>query len=331
MGRDLSGVGVYSREILHGLAAEDPDTKWEWLYRTHRLREGLTEGIPANVRRGVLFDSPPWRAAQLFHSLNQRLPRKRFPKQVATFHDVFVMTADYSTPEFRARFTAQAKHAAAEADRIIAVSHFTASQVIELLGVEPARITVIPHGVRELQLPARPREKIILHVGAIQKRKNLVRLVKAFESVPMGWRLVLAGSDGYEARETHAAIEASPARQRIEVTGYVSHAQLADLYARAMIFAFPSLGEGFGMPVLEAMISGVPVMAANTSAVAETAGASALLVDPLDTEEMASALYRLADEAPLRDQLIQSGIVHARGFTWNAAAAATLAIYDGLV
>ena len=143
-------------------------------------------------------------------------------RAIATFHDLFVMTGEYSTPEFRARFTAQARDAALRADAVIAVSEFTRSQVISLLGVDPARVHVVHHGIRKLADPggAPPsREKVILNVGAIQKRKNIVRLVEAFETLAPPWRLVLAGSHGYGAAEILARIEKSPARERIRSPG----------------------------------------------------------------------------------------------------------------
>jgi glycosyltransferase involved in cell wall biosynthesis len=333
LGRDLSGVGIYSRELLYGLAAADPDVDWRWLYRPHRFARSLREKLPANAHRGLLLDGVGPRSAALFHGLNQRLPTRRFARQVATLHDLFVMSADYSTPEFRARFTAQARHAAAEADRIIAVSQFTAKQVTELLGVEPARVTVIPHGVRQFPppVPPVPREKIVLHVGAIQKRKNLVRLVRAFESVSEDWRLVLAGSSGYGAEEVFAAIAKSSASARITVTGYVDSRELAQWYARAMVFAFPSLDEGFGMPVLEAMASGVPVIASRGSAVGEVAGDGALLVDPLSEDQLREHLTTITTNVELRRQLIIEGQQRAAGYSWVDAARRTLAVYRELI
>lgn len=331
LGRDLSGVGVYSRELLFGLAALGPDVDWHWLYRPHRFGKALRETLPPNAKRGFLLDGGLNRNAALFHGLNQRLPQRRFAGQVATFHDLFVMTADYSTPEFRARFTAQARHAAAEADRIVAVSQFTAKQVMELLDVEKSRVVVIPHGVRKFPAVARTREKIVLHVGAIQKRKNLVRLVRAFERVAKDWRLVLAGSSGYGAEEVFAAIAESPAASRVTVTGYVETQDLAEWYAKAAVFAFPSLDEGFGMPVLEAMAAGVPVVASNGSAVGEVSGNAAILVDPISEEELRDALVRLTTEPELREKLILEGKKRAADFTWEDASQRTLAVYRELM
>ncbi len=241
------------------------------------------------------------------------------------------MTADYSTAEFRARFAAQARHAAAKADRIIAVSQFTATQVVELLNVEPERVIVIPHGIRFLAPQPVPREKIILHVGAIQKRKNLVRLVRAFDAVSADWRLVLAGSNGYGAGNVLEAIKHSKSTGRIIVTGYVTPEDLATWYSRAMLFAFPSLDEGFGMPVLEAMAAGIPVIASRTSAVGEVAGTAALLIDPRSEDELAEGLQRLVGDRNLRSQLTDAGRVRAAQFTWSRSAERTLAVYKQLL
>ncbi|HWQ52420.1 MAG TPA: glycosyltransferase family 1 protein [Bryobacteraceae bacterium] len=330
-GRDLSGVGVYSRELMEALAAAHQEARFLWCYRLHRLARGLREPHPGNTGRRPLLDwlAPP---GDLFHGLNQRLPRRRARRTVCTFHDLFVLTGDYSTPEFRARFAEQARHAAAEADRIIAVSGFTALQVEELLGVERSRIRVVHHGVRALPRPeGTAREKVILHVGAVQKRKNIARLVEAFEQAGSGWRLVLAGSAGYGAEEILARIENSPARERILTPGYVSAGELARWYGRAAVFAFPSLDEGFGIPVLEAMAAGAAVLGSARAAIPEVAGDAALLVNPEDTGDMAAALEKLIRDEPFRRELGEKGRRRAAEFTWERAATATWSVYAELL
>jgi glycosyltransferase involved in cell wall biosynthesis len=323
----LSGVGLYSHEILFGLAAAHPETRFQFCYRPHRYRRARRLELPANVRRQLILEPFSPRGADLFHGLNQRLPRIRFRRTVATFHDLFVMSGEYSTPEFRARFTEQARDAAARADAIIAVSEFTRGQVISLLGVEPSRVHVVHHGIRRLDFPAVQREKVILNVGAIQTRKNIVRLVEAFETVDPSWRLVLAGSAGYGSAEILARLGASPARERITVTGYLSPEDLAAWYAKASIFAFPSLDEGFGMPVLEAMAAGVPVLTSNRSALPEVAGDAALLVNPENTEELAQALRNLTGREDLRSELARRGAERAQLFRWENAVAETWNVY----
>src|SRR5689334_22034429 len=161
IGDTLSGVGLYSREILFGLAGQHPEERFDFCYRPHRYwRAGE---LPRNARRRLLAGP---RIGGLFHGLNQRLPAMWRGRAIATFHDLFVMTGEYSTPEFRARFTAQAREAAARADAVIAVSEFTRQQVIQLLGVDAARVHVVHHGLRPLPyaVPSRPRENVILNV-----------------------------------------------------------------------------------------------------------------------------------------------------------------------
>ena len=334
IGERLSGVGLYSREILLGLAASHPETHFDFCYRSHRYLRSWANALPPNARRRLLAEPLGPRSADMFHGLNQRLPRLPLRRAAATFHDLFVMTGEYSTPEFRARFTAQARDAAERAGVLIAVSEFTKTQVVSLLGVEASRVAVVRHGIRPLAYPRRagqPREKVVLNVGAIQIRKNVARLVEAFEALENEWRLVLAGSFGYGADRIRARIESSPARDRISVLGYVEPDELAAWYARAAIFAFPSLDEGFGMPVLEAMAGGAPVLTSNRSALPEVAGDAAILVNPEDTEALIGALRNMAADEGLRQDMAARGLARSRLFTWEKAARETWDVYQELL
>jgi glycosyltransferase involved in cell wall biosynthesis len=333
VGRNLSGVGVYSREILRGLAEAHPEAGFLFCYRPHRLLRSLAQRLPGNCRRRLLHEPLAVPSADLFHGLNQRLPRARLPRTVTTFHDLFVLSGDYSSPEFRRRFEAQARDAAARSDLVFTVSEFTARQVEELLGVERQRLRVIPHGVR---LPAgrestARRERIVLHVGAVQKRKNISRLVAAFAGLAPEWRLVLAGSFGYGVEQIWRDIERSPRRDSIQILGYVPDQELARWYERAGIFAFPSLDEGFGMPVLEAMAWGVPVLTSNRSALPEVGGDAVVLVDPTDVDAIAGALRQLAGSEELRQKLGDRGKKRAAAFPWEAAVSKTWAGYCELL
>ncbi len=330
--RHLSGVGVYSREILYGLARAHPEAAYLFCYRPHRYLRSFSARLPRGSHRRLLWKNWP-ASADLFHALNQRLEPMRYKHAVSTFHDLFVLTGEYSTPDFRRKFSAQARTAAARSDLIIAVSRFTARQVEALLHIEPSRIRVIPHGVRPV--PAGPppdrREQLILFVGAIQRRKNVTRLIEAFERVAPGWRLVLAGSAGFGAEETLQKIEASPRKNDIQVLGYVPDATLEDLYRRASLFAFPSLDEGFGIPVLDAMARGLPVLTSDRSALPEVAGDAALLVEPDRVDSIAEGLVRLTQDAELRADLTRKGILWSREFAWQKAVEETWNVYQELL
>lgn len=326
---------MYSRELLFGLAKAHPEAGYLFCYRSQRYFRSFSSRLPAGCHRRLLGKEWPG-SADLFHGLNQRIHfardgSTRSRRTLSTFHDLFVMTGEYSTPEFRQRFAAQARVAAERSDVIITVSRFTAGQVEALLNVEPARIRVIPHGARRVSPDAtvRQRERMILFVGAIQRRKNVVRLIEAFEQVAPGWTLVLAGSTaGFGAEEALQRIEASSRKEDIRMLGYVADAVLEDLYQRASILAFPSLDEGFGMPVLDAMARGLPVLTSNVSALPEVAGDAALLVDPADTTSMAEGLRRLTQDQPLRQRLAQQGLLRSAGFTWERTVEETWKVYQ---
>jgi glycosyltransferase involved in cell wall biosynthesis len=327
--RSPSGVALYSREILNGLARAHPESRFGFYYRPHRFLRSFSAETPPNVARHLLLSGA---VCDLFHGLNQRLPRFTTGRSVVTFHDLFVLTGEYSSAEFRARFAEQARDAAARADFIITVSDFTRRQVISFLRADPAKVRVVHHGTRPLPFPQNvARERVILSAGAIQKRKNIARLVEAFEAVDSSWRLVLIGSDGYGSEEIRARIESSPARARIVLPGYVTPESLAHWYARASIFAFPSLDEGFGMPLLEAMSAGVPILTSNRSALPEVAGDAALLADPNDVNSLVTALRRLTTDESLRADLAARGLARCKEFTWEKAVAETWDVYRQLL
>ncbi len=337
VGPEPTGIAVYSEKLLSEFFKLYPSNDFLLCYRPKQFLQSLRKSRSSpgftNATRRLLIPSLRLFEADVFHALNQRVDWRPARRVVATFHDLFVMTSEYSSAEFRARFTQQARQAAAHSDLIVAVSQFTASQVRDLLQVPERAIRVIPHGVDPApQLGSSAREKMILFVGVLQIRKNVDRLVKAFERVPPDWRLVLAGSTtGFGARQILQTIDRSTARERIEITGYISRDRLWDLYRRAAIFAFPSLDEGFGIPVLDAMAWGLPVLTSNRSALAEVAGGAALLADPTNEEEIAAGLLRLTTDESLRSAMGALSRQRASQFTWRKAAEATYKVYKELV
>lgn len=343
LGAEPSGVAVYCRNLIHELALGHPDDSFLLAYRSNRLTRAFRgPKPPPNCTRVVMEGAATklWaRKANLFHGLNQRLPKARFQRSVVTFHDLFVMTGQYSTPEYREKLSNLAKDAADRADRILAVSDFTADETARLLGVPRELITTVHHGVEtpaeldptELEAFRNDLEldkPFLLHVGAIQARKNCQRLVEAFERLPGEPLLVLAGAAGFEADEAFARIDLSPARGRIRQLGYVSSEARAKLYRTAAALAFPSLDEGFGLPVLEAMAVGLPVLTSNRSALPEVAGDAALLVDPFSVDAIADGLGRLLSDTDLRAGLMERGLDRASQFTWRRAAEQTWRVYQ---
>ncbi len=337
-----SGVAVYSSNLIAAMVRSAPRDHFDLCYRANRFLRALGAAPPgSNYSRKLLeeFNCYLFRGrVDLFHGLNQRLPRCRFRRAVATFHDLFVANGDYSTPEFRGRFASLAREAAGRADRIIAVSRYTADQVANHLGYPPSRIDVVHHGVNPIPQVAEEdlaafRKKtelhapFLLHVGAIQKRKNVVRVIEAFERLRSHYLLVLTGSAGYGAERIMARIESSPARDRVRVIGYVDDDSLTKLYRSAEALVFPSLEEGFGLPVLEAMSAGLPVVTSNRSAMPEVAGDAARLVDPDDTDSIEAGIVEVLEDEDRRAELQAKGLVRATQFHWTKAAGETWQVY----
>ncbi len=313
VGGQLSGVGKYSLRLIEGLGQLGwPIRRY---YRPHRCWK-------APWPKRLLLDRAPG-GVDVFHGLNQRLPARGKPALISTFHDLFVLSGEYSTADFRTRFAAQAREAAERSDHIITVSAFTAEQVVEYLGYPRERITVVPHGVDwpESVPPVGERPRVVLSVGDVQKRKNTKRRIDAFRAMGPDWEFWIAGSAGFEAEEM---LRDRPAN--VKVLGYVSDEELSKLYRQAAVLAFASLDEGFGIPVLEAMANGVAVLTSRRSALPEVAGSAALLVDPLSVEEIAAGFACLQDESA-REEWANRGRQWARQFSWRRTAEETARVY----
>lgn len=342
--RPPTGVAVYSRNLIRELTTGHPDQDFAWYYRSNRYFRSFGAPLPSNARRRLLEGfSLPWsaRRLRLFHGLNQRLPPGISAPAIATFHDLFALTGQYSTPDFQERFARLARETAGRADHVIAVSAHTARQVVERLGLPESRVSVVHHGCEELRLPAAGRREAILarlgvqrpfvlHVGALQARKNVERLVTAFEIAGEDCQLVLAGSLGFGAEPILDRIRCSSARERIRRVGHVSDETRGTLYACAEALLFPSLEEGFGLPVVEAFSVGLPVIASRVSALPEVAGGAAELVDPLDSDAIANGLGRVLGGPALQDDLRRKGRARAQQFTWRRCADETWKVYQAL-
>ena len=340
--RPATGVAVYARNLTVGLARLRPDERFAWFYRSNRYFRSFRTRLPKNAQRRLL-EGPVMnlrtRRLRLFHGLNQRLPAGLSVPTVATFHDLFALTGEFSTPDFRERFAGLARETARRADHIIAVSGHTATQVAERLQFPASRITVVHHGAEPIEIPSRARRAeiltslgvatpFVLNLGALQVRKNIGRIVQSFELGGGSTRLVLAGSHGFGATEILDRIRISRVRDRILLVGHVDDEVRATLYAEAEALLFPSLDEGFGLPVVEAFAAGLPVITSNVSALPEVAGDAAVLVDPYEPEEIADALKRVLDDSDLRAELRQKGLARAKSFTWQRCADETWKVYN---
>jgi len=276
------------------------------------------------------------------HVLPFRRPGVRLPPTVVTVHDLgYHYFPQTHTRRQRLYLEWSTAYAVRHATRLIAVSAATADDLQRVYGAAPEKIVVVHEAATpmpavdayEVEATLRRhaiRQPFALFIGTLQPRKNLVRLLEAYALLRQRdrahFQLVLAGADGWLSGEIHAAIDRLGLQEIVRVTGSVTETESAALFGAAHFFVFPSLFEGFGLPVLEAQQAGVPVMTANNSSLPEVAGDAAILVDPLDTEAIAQAMLQLSQDEALRQRLIAAGHENVKRFSWSKAAAETLEV-----
>jgi glycosyltransferase involved in cell wall biosynthesis len=266
---------------------------------------------------------------------------------VLTVHDlIFRRYPQHHKPLNRWYLNATMPLFCSRANHIIAVSEQTRRDVIAAYGVPAEKITVIYEAADDRFRPQPPEsvaavralyhlpERYLLFVGTLEPRKNLIRLLAAFERLHaerLTDALVIVGKRGWLYDDFFARLAGSPARQAVIFPGFVPDADLPAVYAGAQALAFPSEFEGFGLPVLEAMACGAPVVCSSTSSLPEVAGGAALLVDPADTDALAAALRQILGDPGLAADLARRGVAQAACFSWSRAAAETLAVYRRLI
>jgi glycosyltransferase involved in cell wall biosynthesis len=286
--------------------------------------------------------------AQLIHGPANSLPLLHLGLPgVVTIHDLAI----YDHPEWfpSGQWFATSvvvPLSARRARTIICPSEATKRAAVRLFGVEPERCRVIPHGVEtEFALPVSPSlradvraryalpDRYLLQLGTVQPRKNYVTSLRALARIPLGQRLplIVAGGFGWKYDAVVDAVRDLDLRDWVRFVGYAGMPDLPALYQMAHAVLFPSLDEGFGLPVLEAFAAGTPVVASNAGAIPEVAGDAALLSAPEDAPALADNLLRLLTDAQLRERQVAAGRARAALYTWSASAAAHREVYESVV
>lgn len=281
----------------------------------------------------------------VFHGACEFTPRTLRSKTVVTIHDLIpIRHPEFAPPSTAGSHRKNVSSSARSADAIIAVSNFTKAEILEQFGVPPERIRVIYNGfsssfgpMTDPEMIERTKEKYgvrdpyVLFVGNIEPRKNIETLVSACaelrNATEYKYPLVVVGKKDWHFPVVWETVRKHRAQDSTIFTGSVDADDLASLYRGAELFAFPSLSEGFGIPVLEAMACGTPVIASNRTSIPEIAGDAALLVEPLNAHEIVLAMYRMFSDAALRKQCIERGFRRAKVFSWEKAARETFEVY----
>jgi len=289
------------------------------------------------------------RQVDLLHGLAYAVPLVSSCPMVVTIHDLtFYRFPKTLRPSRRLYLRAATRSAVRRAARVIAVSHQTKEELVHFLHVPPEKVDVIHNGVGEAFRPALPDEiarfrkdrglpaRFILFLGTLEPRKNIVSLLEAFarwrkESGPgagtEGVKLVVAGAKGWYFERIFALAEELGLAGELLFPGFLPEEELPWWYRAAECFVYPSLYEGFGLPVLEAMACGTPVITSSVSSLPEVAGNAAITVDPGDAGALADAIGRVLGDTALRADMLQAGLLQAKRFSWDRAARETAAVY----
>jgi glycosyltransferase involved in cell wall biosynthesis len=355
-----AGLGRYAESLTRALVAAEPH-RYALFYNRERSVEPLSglEHLPA---RTVALGYKPWRMlvwlaqlarlgfdrllpdAELFHATEHLLLPLRSVPAVLTVHDlIFRHLPQHHKPLNRWYLNLALPLYCRRAAQIIAVSEHTRRDLLAAYGLPPEKVTVVYEAADPRFVPQPPGavaavrahyglpERYLLAVGTIEPRKNLTRLLAAFEVLHdegLSDALVVVGRRGWLTGDFFAALERSPARAAVLLPGYLADDDLPAVYAGAQLLAFPSLCEGFGLPLLEAMACGTPAVAARAAALPEIGGDAARYFDPISVEEMVAALRDVLRDALLREEMARRGLAQAARFSWPRAAQETRAVYQ---
>ncbi|HEX6484251.1 MAG TPA: glycosyltransferase family 1 protein [Ktedonobacteraceae bacterium] len=368
--RQGAGVGNYVRSLVDAMLAQDTTNEYTLLTSGRPTRErpfpigknvrGRSILIPDHYLNILWYR---WRLplyanfftgqVDIYHGPDFVLPPLNGKlRKIVTVHDLaFLEHPEYAVPELTAYLTRVVPEAVASADIVAAVSQVTAQTLTEHFKIPPEKIPIVPNGIRPyFQRITDPillgatlhkyglKHPLVLGVGTLEPRKNHPGLIKAFyKAQSSGGKgkqrpamLALAGGPGWMYDETRQLVADLKLEKKVRFLGRVSELELITLYSLADVFAYPSFFEGFGVPPLEAMACGAPVITSNTSSLPEIVGDAALLVDPHNTGEIAQAITRLLENEELREELREKGYQQVKQYTWPNSARKMLSVYEKL-
>ncbi len=365
--RQGAGIGSYVRNLVAAMLQQDATTEYTLLTSGRPTSEhpfpeaenvtGKSVLVPDRYLNilwyrwhtpllpATLFTGP----IDIYHGPDFTLPPLGDKvRKVVTIHDLaFLEHPEYAVPSLAVYLSKVVPQAIAEADVVATVSHEVGRTLVKHFQTPQEKLTVIPNGVgahfRRITDPVllgATRHKFdlkvpfILAVGTLEPRKNHIGLIKAFHKAQQKKNgpamLAIAGGQGWLYEETKRVVADLKLEKKVRFLGRVTDLELVTLYSMTDIFAFPSFFEGFGVPPLEAMACGAPVITSNTSALPEVAEGAALLVNPHDIDALSAAITRLTEDEPLRAELQQKGYERARQYTWAMSAQKMLAVYNTL-
>lgn len=365
LSEDYRGAGInrYIYGLLTHLPAAAPHLAFTAFVADRRLADDPPDGLalafprwPTQSRRAARI---AWEqvaqplalrreGVDLVHGLAYALPALRGARSVVTVHDLTVfLYPDAFNRTNRLYVATITRESVRRADAIIADSANTRADIIRLLGVAPDKVVAIPLGIDEQYRPAPPAEiealrqryglppRFILYLGTLEPRKNIETLVRAYATLgrqdPAAPQLVIAGGAGWRYQAVFELVEGLGLKDQVRFPGFVPQTELPTWYSAAEIFVYPSRYEGFGLPPLEAMACGTPVITSTASSLPEVVGDAGMQVEATDVDALAEAVRQALADANLRADLRARGLARAATFTWQRTARATAAVYDAVL
>lgn len=351
--QNATGLGNYSRAVVHQLAAQFPEHEY-YLFTPntqHRLPFDANNRVHTVVGRGSVWRSFGIRRdilrnkIDIFHGLSNELPfsiNKADCASVVTIHDLIFDLFPHHYPGVdRTVYELKTKFAVNNSDVIIAASQSTRNDIVRVYGTDPARIKVIYQGCHDIfyappagnigqyNLPA----QYLLYVGSVTERKNLLSVCKAYTKIPAALRIpcVIVGNGKRYADTVRSFVDEHGLSGSFIFLENVPTEDLPALYKKALCFIYPSVYEGFGIPILEAMVSDCPVITSSVSSLPEVGGEAAIYFDPNDPEHIAHQIMRVVDDSSLRNEMIEKGKIQSAKFDKQLLTNQLMQVYKELL
>ena len=352
--QNFTGLGNYSRFILNILSSHSPENTYRFYSEKQAVKPELIHSGIAVVQPETSKLNLGWRSfgivkdlkkdrIDLYHGLSNEIPfgiKKASIASIVTIHDlIFLRFPQYYGFIDRHIYRFKFKYACKNADKIIAVSEQTKKDIIRFFGTDPKKIEVIYQNCalefksldnsRKHEIAAKYKlpEKFILNVGSIEERKNILVVVKALKNINTDIHLVIVGKETAYTKKVNLYIEENGLGSRVHILKNVPFLDLPTIYQLAKVFIYPSLFEGFGIPILEALHSGIPVIAATGSCMEEAGGPNSIYCNPHDENGFAEAIEKVTQDAELRTKMISHGYEHAKRFDDYTIAKQLVALY----
>lgn len=282
----------------------------------------------------------------IYHCFHIAIPLKSSSKIIVTVHDIIpILYPELTSEKIESKkYLKILKESCNRADIIVTVSEYSKNDIIRYLGVDSKKIRIVSPGIeleeyekvkeeeiKKIKEKYKLNERFILFLGTLEPKKNIINIIKGFERANLkNIKLVIAGGKGWKYDKIFETYENSLYKDKIQILDYINEEDKIALYKQAKLFIFPSLYEGFGMPVLEAMAAGTPVITSNISSLPEVTGNAALLVNPHDIDEIAKAIEEVMSNKKLEEEMIREGLEQAKKFTWKNSVKKLEKIYSEL-